>query len=175
MTLDTKAMKATLDKEYVNPQDSVYAFSQGNLQQLDDGHVIMGYGSTPKIREFSSDGATVMTAQFGPGDGLLFSYRAYRLPWEGRPTEPPNAFACIDQSSNTTMLYMSWLGATEYESWKVFTGSSTSSLTLNAHVERTGFETAISIPGQSHLIRVEAQELGVTSGVSPVTSPSNSC
>lgn len=176
MTVNTETMTATLDQEYVNPQDSVYAISQGNVQLLDDGHVVMGYGSTPKIREFSPDGSTVMTAQFGPGDGLLFSYRAYRLPWVGHPTEPPNVFACIDQLSNKTMVYMSWLGATEHEAWKVYTGSSISSLTLAAHVKRAGFETMASIPGhQAPLIRVEAEEMGVTSGVSPIVSPRNSC
>ncbi|KAI1379373.1 ASST-domain-containing protein [Hypoxylon crocopeplum] len=175
MTVDTEKMKATVDQEYVDPQDAIYAFSQGNLQQLDDGNVIMGYGSTPKIREFNPNGSTVMTAQFGPGDGLIFSYRAYRLPWVGRPKSPPSVFACLDKAGNGTQVYMSWLGATEHQVWEVFAGASNSSLALAARVGRTGFETVTSIPGQYPFIRVEAQGLDISTGVSPVVPSQSGC
>ncbi|KAI0130914.1 ASST-domain-containing protein [Daldinia grandis] len=175
LTLDTETMKATLNQEYVDPQDAIYAFSQGNLQQLENGNVIMGYGSTAKIREFSPDGATLMTAQFGPGDGLIFSYRAYRLPWIGRPKSPPSVLACRNEASNSTAVYMSWLGATEHESWGIFAGDSNSSLTLTSEVERTGFETVATIPGQVSLIRVEARGMDIAGGVSRVVSSQRSC
>ncbi|KAI0882630.1 ASST-domain-containing protein [Annulohypoxylon maeteangense] len=176
MNLNTKTMKATLDRAYIDPRDTVYAHSQGNLQKLDDGHVVMGYGSTPKIREYSSDGSVAMQAQFGPGDGYIFSYRAYRLPWVGKPKTAPDAFACIDAANNKTMVYMSWLGATEHRAWKVFTGASNSSLTLAAQVEKTGFETVTSVPGQSPLVRVEAQGRGIgTFGASPVILSQDTC
>ncbi|KAI8960637.1 ASST-domain-containing protein [Daldinia sp. FL1419] len=175
LTLDTKTMKAKLDHAYVDPQDAVYAFSQGNVQLLEDGHVIMGYGSTPKIREFSPDGTTLMTAQFGPGDGLIFSYRAYRLPWVGRPKTPPSVVACNNEASNSTKVYISWSGATEHKFWKVFTGHDNSSFTLQSEVERTGFETVATIPGQVPFVRVEAQGVGVAGGVSHVVSPQNTC
>ncbi|KAI1480702.1 ASST-domain-containing protein [Daldinia eschscholtzii] len=175
LTLNTETRKATLDQAYVDPQDAIYAFSQGNTQLLDNGNVIMGYGSTPKIREFSPDGATLMTAQFGPGDGHIFSYRAYRLPWVGRPKSPPSVVACKCEGSNSTTVYMSWLGATEHKSWEIFAGDSNSSLTLASHVERTGFETVATIPSQVSLIRVEARGVGITGGVSNVVSPQSSC
>ncbi|KAI0852146.1 ASST-domain-containing protein [Daldinia vernicosa] len=175
LTLNTETMKATLDQEYFDPRDAIYAFSQGNLQQLEDGHVIMGYGSTPKIREFSPDGATLMTAQFGPGDGLIFSYRAYRLPWIGRPKSPPSVLACRNEASNSTAVYMSWLGATEHKSWVVFAGDDNSTLTLTSQVEKTGFETVATIPGQAPFIRVEARGVGITGGISHVVSPQSSC
>ncbi|KAI2779254.1 ASST-domain-containing protein [Daldinia loculata] len=175
LTLNMETMKATLSQEYIDPQDAIYAFSQGNVQQLEDGNVIMGYGSTPKIREFSPDGATLMTAQFGPGDGLVFSYRAYRLPWIGRPKSPPSVLACRNEASNSTAVYMSWLGATEHNSWGIFAGDSNSSLTLTSQVEKTGFETVATIPGQVSLIRVEARGMGITGGVSHVVSSRSSC
>ncbi|KAI1078293.1 ASST-domain-containing protein [Whalleya microplaca] len=175
MTLNTKTMKATLDQDYIDPQDTIFSSSQGNIQKLDDGHVIMGYGSTPKIREYTSDGSVVMTAQFGPGDGLIFSYRAFRLPWVGRPKSPPSAFACVDNATNGTKVYMSWLGATEHKYWNVYTGASNYSLTLAAQVEKSGFETVASIPGQAPLIRVEAGGLNIDTGVSPIISSQSSC
>ncbi|KAI0827241.1 ASST-domain-containing protein [Hypoxylon sp. FL0890] len=176
ITLNTETMKATLDQEYIDPQDPIFALSQGNVQLLDNGNVIMGYGSTPKIREYGPDGSVRMTAQFGPGDGLIFSYRAYRQPWVGRPNAPPSVFACNDKANNNTRVYMSWLGATEHNSWKIFAGSSNSSLILAAEVERTGFETMASIPGQLPLIQVEAQGPSVTTtGVSSVVISQNVC
>ncbi|KAI2471517.1 ASST-domain-containing protein [Annulohypoxylon bovei var. microspora] len=176
MTLNTETKKATLDQAYTDPQNPVYANSQGNVQKLDDGHVVMGYGSTPKIREYSQDGSVAMTAQFGPGDGYIFSYRAFRLPWVGQPKTAPAAFACLDDASNKTMVYMSWLGATEHKAWKVFAGASNSSLALAAQVEKTGFETVASLPGQVSLIRVEAQGPGITaSGVSPTIFSQDTC
>ncbi|OTA96352.1 hypothetical protein M434DRAFT_375167 [Hypoxylon sp. CO27-5] len=176
MTLDTETKKATLDQEYIDAQDPVFALSQGNLQLLDNGNVIMGYGSTPKIREYNSDGSVLMTAQFGPGDGLVFSYRAYRKPWIGQPKTPPSVFACIDAANNKTTVYMSWLGSTVHNSWKVYAGSSNSSLILAGEVERTGFETLASIHGQFAVIQVEAQGPGITTNrVSPVVISRDVC
>lgn len=43
-----------------------------------------------------------------------------------------------------------------------------------AHVARNGFETIMTMPGQSGLNRAKAREFDVTSGVSPIISPSNS-
>ncbi|KAI1088695.1 ASST-domain-containing protein [Rostrohypoxylon terebratum] len=176
MTLNIATKKATLDQVLTDPRDPVYSNSQGNVQKLDDGHVVMGYGSTPKIREYSQDGSIAMQAQFGPGEGYIFSYRAFRLPWVGRPKTAPDAFACIDAATNQTMVYMSWLGATEHKSWKVFAGASNSTLALAAQVEKTGFETVTSIPGRSSVIRVEAQGPGIAaSGVSPVIFSQDTC
>ncbi|KAI1763363.1 ASST-domain-containing protein [Hypoxylon sp. FL1150] len=118
VTINTETMKATLNQEYDNPQNAVY--------------------STPKSREFSPYGSTVMTAQSGPGDDLVFSYRDYRLPWTKHPAEPP-------------IIYMSWTRAPEHEAWKVFTGFNTTSLTMATYAERTGLETITSIPGLAPL------------------------
>lgn len=78
MTVNDKLKTATLSQELIDPHDAIYAASQGNTQLLDDGHAIMGCGSTPKIKEYDADGSCVMTAQFGKEDGDVFSYRAYR-------------------------------------------------------------------------------------------------
>ncbi|KAK7753427.1 hypothetical protein SLS62_004502 [Diatrype stigma] len=175
MTLNTETMTATLDKELTDTLDTIYSGSQGNTQQLDDGHVIVGYGSIPKIREYSLDGSPVMTAQFGAGNGQVFSYRAYRLPWVGRPKTLPSAFACMDKTRNETRVYMSWNGATEHEVWEVFAGATSSDLVLAAQVERSGFETLATLPGQTLFIRAEAQGPGIDTGVSAIISAEPGC
>ena len=173
MTLNTETMTASLDKELIDPSDTIYSASQGNTQLLEDGHIIMSYGSTPKIREYSSDGSPVMTAQFGSGDGEVFSYRAYRLPWVGRPKTPPSVFACKDKASDETLVYMSWNGATEHQCWDVFAGNSSSRLSLATQKEKTGFETMTKITGQFSFIRAEARGDGIATGISAITAVEN--
>ncbi|KAL3423317.1 hypothetical protein PVAG01_05064 [Phlyctema vagabunda] len=174
MELNTQTWKAMLTRKLFDPADPVYAVSQGGLQLLDDQHTIMGYGSTPKIKEYSPNGSCVMTAQFGPSSTVQ-SYRAFRLPWVGRPKTAPDAFACVDQVSNKTLVYMSWNGATEHRSWNVYAGKSQESLHLAGHAKKTGFETVTAIGGSPSYIRVEAEGLNITSGVSSMISPQDSC
>ena len=175
MTLDTEAMTATLDQQLIDPSDTIYSASQGNTQLLDDGHIIMGYGSTGKIKEYNPDGSVAMTAQFGSADGEVFSYRAYRLPWVGRPKTPPSAFVCMDKASDETLVYMSWNGATEHQCWDVFAGNSSSDLSLAAQAEKTGFETMAKIPGQVSFIRAEARGDEISTGVSAVMEVEEEC
>lgn len=172
--MDTKNRKATLNQELLDPQDTIYAASQGNVQLLPNDHVIMGYGSTPKIKEYDPTGSCLMTAQFGPGDGTVFSYRAYRLPWVGRPTTPPSVFACMGQS-NQTLVYMSWNGATEHEEWVAFAGSTHQTLGLVGKAKKTGFETVMSFPGHSRYVYVEAHGRGISAGRSEVVSSDSHC
>ncbi|KAI0470021.1 ASST-domain-containing protein [Xylariaceae sp. FL0804] len=170
MTLDTSSMTASLNRTFTDPGDPVYAVSQGNVQQLDDGHVVMGYGSTPKIREYSADGTPVMTAQFGGGDGNVFSYRAYRLPWVGRPRTSPDVFASVDAERDVISVYMSWNGATEHMAWRIFAGDDKSNLKLVAQVGKSGFETVATVPGKAAFVQVEALGPNATLGISHVVA-----
>lgn len=174
MEVDEEKMTATLLQEYMDPNDPVYAASQGNTQVLDDGHVIMGCGSTSKIKEYEADGTPVMTAQFGPGDGNIFSYRAYRQQWVGLPKTDPSAFACFNKSQNQTLVYMSWNGATEHKLWNVYAGEDEQHLFVAAEAKRSGFETLAKVPGQPAYVRAEAKGLGV-SGVSSVVEVASNC
>lgn len=173
MQVDTEAWTATLLQQLVDPEDAIYSHSQGNVQLLDDGHVIMGYGSTPRIKEYNPDGSVAMSIKFGPAEGTVFSYRAYRLPWVGRPTTPPKAVACAE--GNQTSVYMSWNGATEYTSWKVYAGASKLNLTLAAEPARTGFETSAVVGAGVQYVRADAYGLNGTLGSSELISVGSQC
>ncbi|KAI0017067.1 ASST-domain-containing protein [Xylariomycetidae sp. FL0641] len=175
MTVDTSTMTVRQDQLLLDDADPVYASSQGSLQVLPNGHSVMGYGSTSKIREYAPNGTAVMTAQFGPGDDNIFSYRAYRQPWIGRPKTAPAVFACGSDARNQTMVYMSWNGATEHREWKVFAGESEKNLELAALVSRKGFETTTKLPGRPQYVRVEARGDGIEAGVSDIVSSMSSC
>ncbi|KAH8203939.1 hypothetical protein TruAng_001881 [Truncatella angustata] len=175
LRLDTEEWTATLVQELTDPNDTIYAASQGNLQVLDDGHSIMGYGSTPRIKEYYSNGSVAMSAKFGPGNGKIFSYRAYRLPWVGRPNTLPKVVACRGQTGNQTEVYMSWNGATEYTSWKVYSGASGSALSLATEVARTGFETSAVLASVASYVRVDAYGTNTTLGSSEVITVQDEC
>ncbi|KAH8892142.1 hypothetical protein GQ53DRAFT_746151 [Thozetella sp. PMI_491] len=172
--VNAETKQATLVQKFVDPQDSIASVSQGNLQLLPNGNVIMGYGSVPKIKEFSTNGSTLVTAKFGP-DQVVQSYRAYRSPWVGRPKTSPSAFACREQNSSTTQVFMSWNGATEHSLWSIYTGATEANMTLVAQVQKTGFETTATIDGQPEYIRVKAEGANITAGVSSIITSENYC
>jgi hypothetical protein len=156
LRLDQEAMTASLLLKLTDPNDVIYARSQGSVQVLPNGNSLMGYGSTARIKEYHPDGSLAMSIRFGADDNTVFSYRAYRKDWVGHPVIPPKAYACQDKSANQTQVYMSWNGATEHKAWNVYAGSDKATLTLAAHARKTGFETSAAVPGLASYVRVEA-------------------
>src|SRR5213076_1943029 len=69
------------------------------------------------------------------------SYRAYRFPWVGAPTEPP---ALAARGSGTVTAWASWNGATEVRRWQLLAGASATELRPVTTVGKKGFETTIS-------------------------------
>lgn len=74
----------------------------------------------------------------------MVNYRAFRLPWEGRPTTRPAVVA--EREGNEVAVYTSWNGATEVASWRV-EARRRASLTTVATAPRSGFETRIALSG----------------------------
>lgn len=172
--LDIKAMKATLRQEFIDPEDHIYAISQGNSQRLPNEHFIVNHGSTPKIKEFAPDGTCIMTLQFGPTtDNLVYSYRGYKSPWVGLPAAPPSVFAC--RSHHGTSVYMSWNGATDHQEWLIHAGDNEDSLEIAGKVKKSGFETVGQIPQRAQFVRVEAHGEGILAGQSGVIAVEAKC
>lgn len=174
MDLNTHTMEARKVMQLEDPHDPIYSLSQGNTQHLSNGHTVMGYGSTPKIKEYSANGTCVFTAQFGPPD-VVASYRGYRVPWVGLPKTAPDAFACVDRASNQTNVYMSWNGATEHKVWKVSGGRTRGALLPVAEAVKTGFETVAVAKGGLEFVQVEAEGMGIKPGVSRVVPVKSQC
>ena len=123
----------------------------GNLQQLPGGGAFVGWGTYGAFTEFTADGAVCFDASFGDGS---VSYRAFRLPWVGRPTGRP-AVAAVANGGVTTV-YASWNGATEVASWQALTGATAGSLKPARGTRRTGFETAIPVAAAGAYVAVAA-------------------
>jgi hypothetical protein len=167
--LDMRKMTATLTHRYEHPTPLV-AGSQGNMQALPNGDWMVGWGEVPDFSEFSAAGKLLFDAHLPPG---YESYRDYRFPWSGRPTSPPALVVASGPRSVAAharrVMYTSWNGATDVASWRVLAGSSPATLTPVGNAPKTGFQTAIPLPGAAVGSYVAVQALdssGAVIGVS---------
>lgn len=150
--VDEQARTATLVREWKHPTPQLSP-SQGNLQALPGGDVLVGWGGTAaNVTEFSQDGRVTFESRFS--NRRVESYRAYRLPWTGQPTGAPKAVA--RRSGRSTAVRVSWNGATTVASWRVLGGTSSSALRTRTTTARRGFETLLRYPGNDATVRVQA-------------------
>ncbi|KAJ5337583.1 hypothetical protein N7452_004311 [Penicillium brevicompactum] len=167
--LDFEDKRATLLQAYEHPQDMM-AVSQGNLQLLDTGNVLVGWGHSAAFTEFSPSGEVVCNVHFGASAwftfGRVVSYRVFKFDWVGKPLTAPEAATTVDS------VFVSWNGATEVTSWQVEVWDHTSltnmTFTPADRVTRDGFETEIPFsPEVDSFFRIRAigttgESLGVT-------------
>ncbi|KAA8624964.1 Arylsulfotran-2 multi-domain protein [Pyrenophora tritici-repentis] len=172
LSVDERTMTATLLQELVDPDDTIYSVSQGNMEVLPSGNSVLGYGSVPTLKEFDKDGNVVLSVSWGEALAVQ-SYRDYKAEWVGKPSAKPDVFAC--RAHNGTEVYMSWNGATEHKTWTVFGGAVNGSLSEVVSVEKTGFETKASVEKMLMFVKVEASGEAIDTGVSNVVSVSGMC
>lgn len=112
--IDLEKMTANLDTIFVHPKN-IFAFSQGSYQTLPNGNIVLGYGYTGAMAEFSSNGTLLCDAYLQPSSrfssGDVQSYRNLKFNWTGLPTTKPSMV--LDNDT----IYVSWLGSTEVHSW----------------------------------------------------------
>jgi hypothetical protein len=165
LEVDERKMKATLVREYTHP-DKQYADAAGNMQVLENGDVFVGWGRALAISEFGRDGELLFDAGLPPENR---SYRAFRFPWNGHPTDRPAAVA-ERTSENEVTLYASWNGATEVERWEVLAGPRVGRLQSLGSVPWDGFETAMVARTPDAYVAAQARDssghvLGTTNPV----------
>jgi hypothetical protein len=151
LALDTTRMHVSLEHAYTHRPDRVLSHFLGNAQLLANGNVFVGWGGSPYVTEFTRTGAIAFDARLPRGGQ---SYRAFRFPWVGRPTDRPSLGARGDR------LYASWNGATEVASWQLLEGTSASDLRRTQTVPRTGFETHLTLATQTRRAAVIALDRG---------------
>ena len=164
--LDLANMTAELKQEYVNP-GKIISGSQGSMQVLPSGNVLLGYGYNAAWTEFSPEGEPLCDVHIGSEKnfktGAVQTYKVNKAAWIGIPNTAPQ-ISVIESE-----LFLSWNGATEVKKWRV-QGSRGTGMDLEAivEVEKTGFETIVSVNcGKWHLVRAMAldgsgEELGAT-------------
>ncbi|KAJ5465394.1 hypothetical protein N7530_009181 [Penicillium desertorum] len=74
--------------ELTDPMDKVVSATQGSFQFLPcpgTEHMLVGYGSIPKFKEYDRDGNVVLRGQFGNNAFEANAYRIFKFPWEATP------------------------------------------------------------------------------------------
>lgn len=168
LDLNTETMTASVVQEYVHP-DGILSNSQGNMQRLPNSNVFIGWGSSPEFSEMSRDGELLYSGRFQAGGT---SYRAFRFPWVGRPSTPPDIAA--ERNLFQTDVYASWNGATEVATWEVLAGSSPDQLQSVGSAPKGGFETMITVQTNEAYVAARALDeagnvLGTTATVEPAS------
>ena len=138
--VDEDDMSASLIHEYTHP-DELLSDTQGSVQVLPNGNVLVGWGSAPYFSEFSRDGKLLFNATF-PTESE--TYRAFRFPWSGQPADAPAVVAEPGADDEVT-IYVSWNGATEVAAWQVLAGADQDNLEPLGSVPWKGFETVITL------------------------------
>jgi hypothetical protein len=122
------------------------------MQILPQGNVFVGWGTQPDFSEYTSSGKQIFNGSFAVGTS---SYRAYRFPWSGWPTTPPD-LAVAAASGGRAHVWASWNGATNVVAWRVLGGSSHSSLRALTTKPHLNFETEITLRSRPTYVEVEA-------------------
>lgn len=142
---------------------ALYPNSQGDLQTLRNGNVLIGWGEdigsdrtiSSYYSEYDSNGSLLYDA-VSPGAGV--TYRAFRLPWVGLPLTRPAA--AVTQAPGESTVYASWNGSTETAAWELLGGPTPTAIAPIATTAHTGFETAISTTNAGPFYQVEALGAG---------------
>lgn len=146
--------RAELLAQYVRP-DGQLTDKRGSAQILESGNAFICWSMKGYISEHTPDGRVVLEASFL--DDRFDTYRAYHFAdWIGRPTEPPAlmSYAYTGGSLKTlpsTVLYVSWNGATEVASWTFYgtssVGGSDNAFHKLGSVSKVSFESSMAVDG----------------------------
>jgi len=150
VNVNTATRTGRLVAQFEHPT-ALHSGSQGNVQNLANGDVFVGWGAEPYFSEFNAHGALLYDAHL---HGSYQAYRAYRFPWSAPGIGRPSVVASA--SSGRLSVYASWNGDTRTASWRLLAGTSTSHLAAVATAPRLGFETAIAAPAPAPFIAVQA-------------------
>lgn len=151
--LDHQTKRASILKRIVRP-DKGLSRLRGNHQVLPNDHSFVCWSENSFISEHNVDGDILMEAKFF--SRRFVTYRAYKFNFTSTPSTLPTVKAIAYGASEkkaTTVIYVSWNGATEVSSWRF--RDSVSGKVLGER-ERTGFETSFHAEGYHGRVHAEA-------------------
>lgn len=151
LSVDETSRRVTKLRQYEHPGRPLLAGSQGSVQLLAGGAVLVGWGAEPYYSEYGPDASPVIDGRFGSGE----SYRALSFPWTGTPAEDP-ALAVERNGLGGMTAYTSWNGSTETAKWRAIGADAPNGLIPLKEVARRGFETTLEIPTVRSHVAVQA-------------------
>jgi hypothetical protein len=136
----------------VTHSPSLLSSYEGSVEPLDHGNTFVGWGALPYFTQFGAKGKQIYDGRFVDENS---SYRAYRLPWNAQPDDPP-ALAVSADGDGSAHLYTSWNGATDVTAWHVLAGPSPGALAPVGGSAKKGFETQIIVHSGEPYFAVQA-------------------
>ena len=129
---------------YPLDQKVLLSVSQGNTDYLDNGNILLGYGSWPFASEHTPDGVAVWTANFGAVQNVVMNYRAKSGYWKSIPSNTsPSLWTYSQDIDGLTAIYVSWNGCTEIGSWNFYgSNDADEDFILVGRTLKAGFETS---------------------------------
>ena len=159
--IDTNVMIVSTRQTYIAPNRQ-FGESQGSMQILPNGDVLVGYGHEAQYTEFSPDGRPLCDVHFGPRSGFrsaaVQSYRVLKHTWVGRPDTIPDVVVQSDAVADETRMYISWMGATEVKSWQIEGKrylNDTEAVVVDV-LTKDGFETSIDLNAYTNPLTLDA-------------------
>lgn len=154
--VNTETWEAKLVQDFL-PPDDLLSKSQGSTQVLPDGHVIVNWGSSGAVTEFTPDGEPIFHAYFDSGflGDKVENYRAFKYNWTGIPNEDIAVAGKISDDGDT-LIYVSWNGDTNTKKWRFYSSEGHGKKVYLGETKRTGFETVFKVKGRK-LENVQAE------------------
>jgi hypothetical protein len=143
--LDFAHKRARIVKTFLRPKRLLSPF-EGNLQVLQGGGAVIGWGGIPRVTEFDRAGKVVFELKLPYGD----TYRGYRYRWSARPDTDP----LVGVADGAVLA--SWNGATGIARWRVLGGRDEDHLSPIATGAWNGLETRIAVAKLPKTIEVSA-------------------
>ena len=153
VALDFAHHSTRLLAAYPHPAGPLLADSQGNMQMLPSGNLVIGWGAIPSVTELGPAGRVLLDAHLPAG---FSSYRAFRFPWSGHPLSQPALSARELLTGDSVAVAASWNGASGVVSWRVLAGPSEGALTPQVTMPDSGFESSVTFPSVNAYVAVEA-------------------
>jgi hypothetical protein len=153
VALDLAHHSARLLAAYPHPAGPLLADSQGNMQTLPSGNLVVGWGAIPSVTELGPAGRVLLDAHLPAGFSF---YRAFRFPWSGHPLSQPALSARELVTGDSVAVAASWNGASGVASWRVLAGPSEGALTPQVTMPDSGFESSVSFPSDNTYVAVQA-------------------
>lgn len=168
--MDTSAspMTARVVNRYNRPDGSLTRL-RGSVQTLPDGNVFVGWSERGYQSEHSPDGEVLMQASFA--STRFSTYRSYKFPFRSRPSSPPDLVASVygtDENDVTTVIFVSWNGATDIASWNFYSQVHAGGTPVPVgSAKKSDFETMFIAEGYLDWVSAEAVDVdGNTLGTS---------
>jgi hypothetical protein len=150
LSINEKSRRATMRRQY-HHHPSVLSLALGSVQELDQGHTFIGWGTSSYFTEYGAGGQVLFDGRLTPGTS---SYRAFRDVWNAIPAASPSVAA--QRSGKHVQLHVSWNGATDVSHWGILGGAAAHQLTQIGTAGVAGFETEIAVPNAPPVLAVEA-------------------